>query len=406
MLSAFDLGADGIASLDARRDHSPLAAARARRYLAVMTTAILAAPTKTAAARAASRPVAIWLFAMCALIALMVAVGGATRLTDSGLSITEWRPVTGALPPLGDAAWEAEFAKYKRIPEYREVNAGMALADFKTIYWWEWGHRQLGRFIGFAFLLPLIFFTATKRVDAALGGRLGLLFLLGGLQGAVGWWMVASGLTERVDVSQYRLAAHLGLAVALFAATLWTALDLVEPREARARVPRGVSIGAAAVALGVYLQIVLGAFVAGLRAGRSYTDWPLMDGRVVPDGYFDGPARVGALFETAAATQFNHRLGAYLLAAGALAFAYAARRTVVADRARLVAGLTLAQGVMGVLTLVNGAATPLALAHQFLAIALFATALYTAHGAPAGGPDDAMAGAPGRRSRTDLPASD
>lgn len=181
------------------------------------------------------RPVALWLFAMAALVALMVIIGGATRLTDSGLSIVEWRPVTGAIPPLSEAHWLEEFEKYKTIPEYEEVNWGMSLAEFKEIYWWEWGHRFLGRLIGFAFLIPLVFFMATRRVDRALGLKLGGLFLLGGLQGALGWWMVSSGLSERVDVSQYRLAAHLALALLLFAALLWTALDLVSARRAKTR---------------------------------------------------------------------------------------------------------------------------------------------------------------------------
>jgi heme a synthase len=316
-----------------------------------------------------NRVVASWLLIMCALVALMIVVGGATRLTDSGLSIVEWRPVTGAIPPLSDADWRAEFEKYKTIPEYHHVNLGMSLAEFKTIYWWEWGHRSLGRAIGIAFLLPLAFFALTRRVDRNLGLKLFGLFILGGLQGALGWWMVSSGLTERVDVSQYRLAAHLGLALILFAAMFWLALDLLTPvmRGARHR----LAPFAIALLAGVYGQMILGAFVAGLRAGRVFNTWPMMEGRFVPEGYFrDGP-RFLDLFETAAAAQFNHRLGAYLLLAAAFAMLIAARRSIVAPRARMLFALVVAQ-----------AATPLALglAHQALAILVLSAALYLVHG--------------------------
>ena len=330
------------------------------------------------------RPVALWLFVMAGLIALMVLVGGATRLTDSGLSITEWKPVTGAIPPLSEADWLSEFEKYKTIPEYDEVNWGMSLDAFKTIYWWEWGHRFLGRAIGLAFILPLIFFAATGRIGRKLGIGLFGLFLLGGAQGAIGWWMVSSGLTERVDVSQYRLAAHLGLAIALFAATFWLALELTDKREiARAPRERGFLGWGVGLALLVYGQIILGAFVAGLRAGRTYTTWPLMDGRFFPKGYFAGEASFNDLLETIAAVQFNHRIGAYLVVAAALAFAFAARRAAIAARARLVGAIALAQMALGVATVVNAAPLGLGLAHQAGALCLLAAALYAAHGARA-----------------------
>jgi len=323
------------------------------------------------------RPVAIWLFAMSALVALMVIVGGATRLTDSGLSIVEWRPVTGAVPPLSEAHWQAEFEKYKTIPEYEEVNWGMSLDEFKEIYWWEWGHRFLGRLIGFAFLIPLIFFIATRRVDRALATRLGVLFVLGGLQGALGWWMVSSGLSARVDVSQYRLAAHLALALLLFAALLWTAFDLISaPRVNRS----SLTNFAFALAGGVYAQMIFGAFVAGLRAGRTFNTWPLMDGKVFPDGYFSGAPGFSDLFETAAASQFNHRLGAYALAAAAAGFFMIARKTDLAGRAKFVAIAVAFQIALGVWTVL--AATPIALglAHQAGALIVFALALFAAHG--------------------------
>ena len=324
------------------------------------------------------RAVALWLFAICALLALMIVVGGATRLTDSGLSIVEWRPVTGAAPPLSEADWRAEFEKYKTIPEYAQVNLGMSLADFKEIYWWEWGHRFLGRLIGLAFLLPLIYFAMTRRIDRALGLRLLGLFILGGLQGALGWWMVSSGLSERIDVSQYRLAAHLGLALILFAAMIWIALDLVSPRARGAR--HRLAPYAIALMIGVYAQMILGAFVAGLRAGRVYNTWPLMEGRFVPEAYFIGAPGVSDLFESMAAVQFNHRLGAYALFAAALAMMIAARKTALGPRARMVFACVALQALLGVWTVV--AATPLALglAHQATALIVFGASLYLVHG--------------------------
>jgi cytochrome c oxidase assembly protein subunit 15 len=324
-----------------------------------------------------NRSVALWLFAMCALVALMVIVGGATRLTDSGLSIVEWRPVTGAIPPLSEADWRAEFEKYKTIPEYQEVNWGMTLAAFKEIYWWEWGHRFLGRLLGVVFLIPLVFFAATKRIDGALGLKLFGLFILGGAQGALGWWMVSSGLSERVDVSQYRLAAHLALALLLFAAMFWIAFDLISARRKEALPLR---LFAGALATCVYAQMILGAFVAGLRAGRTFNSWPLMDGKFFPDGYFSGAPGFSDLFETAAAAQFNHRLGAYGLAGAAFWFYFAARGTELKSGARLLLAAVLLQIAIGVWTVI--AATPIALglAHQAGALFVFAAALYAVHG--------------------------
>lgn len=324
------------------------------------------------------RAVAHWLLAMCALVALMIVVGGATRLTDSGLSIVEWRPVTGAIPPLSEADWRAEFEKYKAIPEYHRVNLGMSLPDFKAIYWWEWGHRFLGRLIGVAFLLPLIGFAASRRIDRPLGLKLFGLFILGAVQGVLGWWMVSSGLIDRVDVSQYRLAAHLGLALLLFAAMAWIALDLLQPRGKGA--PHRLAPFATALLAGVFAQMILGAFVAGLRAGRVYNTWPLMDGRFFPDAYFNGAPAFADLFESLAAVQFNHRIGAYVLFAAAFAMSIAAQRTALGARARMVFAAVAAQAALGVWTLV--AATPLALglAHQAMAILVFGAGLYLVHG--------------------------
>ncbi|HXI87780.1 MAG TPA: COX15/CtaA family protein [Parvularculaceae bacterium] len=331
----------------------------------------------------ATRPVALWLFVMCALVALMVTIGGATRLTESGLSITEWRPVTGVVPPLNAADWQAEFEKYKTIPQYAALNSGMTLAGFKQIYWWEWSHRLLGRAIGFAFLLPLIFFAATGRIRRQLAGRLVIIFLLGGAQGLLGWYMVKSGLSDRIEVSQYRLAAHLALAVLLYAAMFWIALDLMRPVET-AR-PRPLFWGAAALAIGVYLQMILGAFVAGLRAGRSFNTWPLMDGRFVPPGYLHGPPGLRNFFENIAAVQFDHRIGAYLVAAGATWYFLAARGTAIAARARLVLIAVALQIGLGVWTLLAVTPVALGLLHQLGALAVLSAALYAAHGCWGGG---------------------
>ncbi len=339
----------------------------------------MASSTSSLPPQNAARRVALWLFFMCGLVAAMVIVGGATRLTDSGLSIVEWRPVTGAIPPMNEADWLAEFEKYKTIPEYEEVNFGMSLAEFKEIYWWEWGHRFLGRVIGLAFLLPLIFFAATKQLTRGLSLKLAGIFVLGGLQGALGWWMVSSGLADRVDVSQYRLAAHLSLAVLLFAAMFWLALDLWPQK--KIAMPEGLRLGAYLLAAGVFAQMVLGAFVAGLRAGRTFNTWPLMDGKFFPDGYFHDGASFNDLFETMAAAQFNHRIGAYVLAAGALWFYLAARKQECEQRALILLAAVGFQMALGVWTVLAATPVSLGLLHQAGALTVFAAALYTAHGA-------------------------
>lgn len=325
------------------------------------------------------QPVALWLFGMCALVALMVIVGGATRLTDSGLSITEWKPVTGALPPMSASHWVEEFEKYKSIPEYEQVNFGMSLDDFKTIYWWEWGHRFLGRLIGIAFIVPLIFFVLTKRIARPLALPLFGLFVLGGLQGALGWYMVQSGLSDRVDVSQYRLAAHLGLAIILYGSMFWLALELIskQPAARDAGYLRYLSV---ALVVGVYLQIILGAFVAGLRAGKTFNSWPLMGGKFFPDGYFSASPKFIDLFETIAAVQFNHRIGAYLVGAVGIWIFILARRTTLQKRANMVLTFIVIQIVLGVWTVIAATPVALGLAHQAGALCLFTAVLYMAHG--------------------------
>ena len=317
-----------------------------------------------------SRPVALWLFFMAALVLAMVVVGGATRLTDSGLSITEWKPVTGAIPPLSQADWQAEFARYREIPQYQQLNRGMSLDQFKAIYWWEWSHRLLGRVLGLAFLVPFVVFAAMRKIPRRLFARLAGLFVLGGLQGAVGWWMVASGLSERVSVAPERLMIHLGLAFALLAALVWTALD-AWAGWARQTLPSPWGRRALVFMALIYLQILLGALVAGNDAGLIYNDWPLMNGRILPDNYA-GPTLWATLAHSQGAVQLHHRMMAYLLTVVAVVMGLAVWRTpyLGADARRLgvaVATVVVAQAGLGIATLM--AVTPLSLgiAHQFMA---------------------------------------
>ncbi|PZQ79598.1 MAG: heme A synthase [Ancylobacter novellus] len=314
------------------------------------------------------RPVRLWLYVVASMIVLMVVVGGATRLTESGLSITEWKPVAGTLPPLSEPAWQAEFDKYRQIPQYQQINRGMSLAEFKYIFWWEWGHRLLGRLIGFVFLLPFLFFLWRGLIDRPLGWKLAGLFALGGLQGAVGWWMVASGLVNRVDVSQYRLATHLTLACIILAATVAVAVSLRPAQDQRAA-PQWLRGHARLLLALVLIQIFLGGLVAGLDAGLTYTTWPLMDGHLVPpvaDLLVQKPIWRN-FFENVLTVQFNHRLGAYVLLAFALGHWLSARRLrgAASRRALLILALVSAQASLGIMTLVHQVPIDIALAHQF-----------------------------------------
>ncbi|MDG1691084.1 MAG: COX15/CtaA family protein, partial [Alphaproteobacteria bacterium] len=263
----------------------------------------------------ADRQIALWLFTVAGFVVLMVLVGGLTRLTDSGLSITEWAPIRGAIPPLSHADWMSEFNKYRQIPEYLLVNAGMSLAEFKFIYWWEWGHRFLGRVVGLVFLLPFLAFLAQGKISRARLPALLGLFFLGGLQGFMGWYMVASGLTERVDVSQYRLALHLGLALIIFACSLWLALSYWRGAKQMSKQGGLAKHGtmAAIIVVAVLMQSLLGALVAGINAGKTYTDWPLMDGEFIPSGLFDMQPFWLNFFESHLTVQFDHRMVAYAL---------------------------------------------------------------------------------------------
>lgn len=336
--------------------------------------------TNTAAAVAGTqerpathRPVAMWLLACAALIFAMVVVGGVTRLTESGLSIMEWKPVTGTLPPLNDDAWRAEFEIYKQIPQYRELNAGMSLEEYKTIYWWEYLHRLLGRLIGAAFLLPFLWFLATGRVRGRLAWQLGGVFVLGGLQGALGWYMVASGLADRVSVSPYRLTAHLTLALVIYAAVVWIALDLLRPRAGVARID-GRALGLAVLAL---LTIMSGGFVAGHDAGMIYNTFPLMDGHLVPEAYLDHGTWWMDAFENPASVQFHHRILGVTTAVLSFVYWLAARRESGAY-ALAVLIAALAQVSLGIATLLLIVPIPLAALHQAGAVVVLSAALTAA----------------------------
>ena len=325
-----------------------------------------------------SRPVAIWLFAVAALVLAMVVVGGATRLTDSGLSITQWKPVTGAIPPLSAADWQAEFARYQQIPQYSQVNAGMTLGAFKSIYWWEWSHRLLGRLLGVAFFVPFVVFAIRRQLPRRLFVRLGVIFLLGALQGLVGWWMVASGLQNRISVAPERLMVHLGLAFALLGALIWTGLDCWSGAARQTLPSPWGRRGAILIGL-IYVQILLGALVAGNDAGLVYNDWPLMNGALVPDDYWRG-GLWGTLAHSQGAVQLHHRLMAYLLTAAALAIGVAAWRSrYLAQESKLlgvgVAAAVLVQAGLGVVTLMARAPLGLSIAHQLTAAAVFTLAI-------------------------------
>ncbi len=325
-----------------------------------------------------SRPVAIWLSITAMLVFAMVLVGGATRLTGSGLSITEWKPISGVVPPLSGSAWLAEFHNYQRIPQYQLLNRGMSLDQFKAIYWWEWAHRLLGRLLGVVFAVPFVIFVATRRMPARLVWRCVVLFALGALQGLVGWWMVSSGLERLVSVAPERLAAHLGLALILYCALIWTAWEAWEGQGRPTRSSAWKPASAWFLAL-VYLQCLLGALVAGNKAGLIYNDWPLMDGQLFPQAYLQGDLG-HSLLHSQAATQFDHRLVAYLVVIAGLALAaLIAPARQLPERFRFEAGLigllVLAQAGLGVSTLMLRVPLHLALAHQLGAALLLAAAV-------------------------------
>jgi cytochrome c oxidase assembly protein subunit 15 len=343
----------------------------------ILANAGKATPVPTRHARALK----VWLAALAALIVAMILVGGATRLTDSGLSITEWKPIVGAIPPLSESDWNEAFAAYQTIPEYTELKRGMSLEEFKTIYWWEWAHRFLGRLIGFAFLVPFVAFWIAGYIPRALLPRLFGLFVLGALQGALGWYMVRSGLTVRTDVSQYRLAAHFGVALGILGYTLWLLFGLGGARGGRASAQGRSAPRVAALVLAlIFTQMLAGALVAGTDAGMGYNTWPLINGAFVPAGLGEISPWYLNLFENPLTVQFDHRmLGYAVVLAALLQLAWLALKG--ASQPLLGSAFTLAlfallQAALGVWTLLLSVPIALGLAHQAGAIAVFAVALY------------------------------
>ncbi|WP_281301422.1 MULTISPECIES: COX15/CtaA family protein [unclassified Iodidimonas] len=331
---------------------------------------------------AQERALGRWLLWVAALVFLMVVVGGITRLTESGLSMVDWRPVTGILPPLNEQEWQAAFDQYKASPEYRINNRGMSLAQFKGIFWWEYGHRLLGRLIGLAYALPLAIFWLRGRVPGAYKGRLLFLLLLGGAQGFLGWFMVKSGLVDHPEVSHYRLTAHLTLAFVIFSALLWTALDLLS----RGRPYRDGHLRTLAkwlLAL-VFLQIIMGGLVAGLKAGYIFNSWPLMDGRFVPAQLVDMAPFWVNLFDNSATVQFDHRMGAYALFIFGIILLVKTWRRRVPVRLKMLAGLIFValcgQIALGIFTLLHHVPVALGAAHQGGALVVLALALGYLHG--------------------------
>lgn len=334
------------------------------------------------------RAVAIWLFVMAALVALVAAVGAATRLAEAGLSITEWEPIKGILPPFSESAWLAEFAKYQKIPQFTELNHQMTLEEFKGIYWWEWGHRLVGRLLGVVFFVPFVIFAVKKWIPPGYMGRLLLFGALGAFQGLLGWWMVSSGLegSDRVRVAPYRLMAHLGLAALLFMFMLWTALSLLRPAHellaARRRRNKGLMAFAGASLTLLSIQVLAGALVAGLQAGWQYSDWPLMGGSFFPaEGAALQPFWRN-LFEDPATTQFLHRILAYCFIGVMIVFWMRARRAGHAEirrRANWVLGLTAVQVLIGVTILTHGMPFWPSVGHQVFAFALMAAFIWAKH---------------------------
>ncbi len=328
------------------------------------------------------RPIAIWLLVAAALVFAMVVVGGVTRLTRSGLSIVEWQPIVGTIPPLNEMQWGQAFDQYKQTPEYQKVNVGMSLSEFKGIFYVEWAHRLLGRLIGFVFLLPLAYFIVRRSIERALIPKLVTIFILGGLQGALGWFMVKSGLADIPRVSPYRLTAHLGLAIAIYAYILWVAFGLLYPKPEKLAPTNLRRFGWAVTTL-VFVTILAGGFVAGTKAGFAFNTFPLMNGRFIPEGMYALEPWWTNLFENVATVQFNHRLLAYTVVPAIALQWWMARRAQLAACVRLVFHLlsvaAAAQVALGIATLLLIVPIALGAAHQAGALVVFTLALYLNH---------------------------
>ena len=340
--------------------------------------------SRTRTAAEGQKAVAVWLLVVCGAVFAMVVLGGVTRLTNSGLSIVDWRPITGVLPPLGDAGWREAFARYREFPEYQKINQGMTLAEFKSIFWFEFAHRLMGRLLGFLFFVPFVWFLVTRRVNRELAPKLIAMFVLGGLQGLLGWFMVKSGLVDRPEVSHLRLTAHLGLAVLIYGYMFWVALGLLSPAPGALR-PREEKLGLLARGLvpWIFFVILTGGLVAGLDAGLAYNTFPLMDGRLAPGGFLSQTPWPTNFLDNTATVQFNHRWLAIITALLIAGLWLWARRAGLRGRpvlgVHLLLGAVGVQVVLGISTLVLVVPVPLAAAHQAGALLLFAAALFAAH---------------------------
>ncbi|WP_373946362.1 heme A synthase [Paracoccus marcusii] len=337
--------------------------------------------------RGARRAIRAWLAVLFVLVLAMIVVGGATRLTGSGLSITEWKPVTGAIPPMNAADWQSEFDLYRQIPQYQELNRGMSLSEFQYIYWWEWGHRLLGRVVGLVWALGFVFFWATSRIPTGWTPRLLSLGALGSLQGAIGWWMVSSGLNEgMLRVASYRLATHLGIAFLILGLITWYVLQLSRSEAELMRARRAGEAKLFRMSTGLmhltFVQILLGALVAGIDAGRTYTGWPTMGGEWIPAAIWDGTLGWRNFFENPALVQFIHRMTGYLLAIFAVVVWLRARRSphpVTRGAFSVMIVAMAAQIGLGILNVIHASPLHLALTHQFGAVVLFAMILRARH---------------------------
>jgi cytochrome c oxidase assembly protein subunit 15 len=341
--------------------------------------ATAAAPHPASPQRARPQSISTWLLAVAALVFLMVVVGGITRLTESGLSIVRWEPVSGAIPPIGEQAWQEEFARYRQSPQYQKINSGMTLAEFKNIYFWEFVHRLLGRVIGIAFALPLLWFAARRAIPRGYGWKLVGLLALGGLQGAIGWWMVASGLVDRPDVSHIRLAVHLLIALLIFAWLVWLALDLRRlAQDARARPARMPTIAIWTLSV-LALQLLFGAYVAGLDAGYAFASWPKMGDEWFPSATPMLEPFLRNFADNPIVVQFVHRWLAWAVAIAAALLARAAWRRGFRNEASLLVASVTAQILLGILTLLSGVDIRIAAGHQAMAVVLLGTIVATAH---------------------------
>lgn len=335
--------------------------------------------------RIMQKPIAIWLLICCALVFAMVVVGGVTRLTDSGLSIVEWQPIVGTMPPITQADWDVLLEKYRATPQYQQVNKGMSVDEFKSIFWWEYFHRVLGRLIGLVFFVPFVYFLIKKQINRSLGIKLTGIFILGGLQGFMGWYMVMSGLVNDPHVSQYRLTAHLGLAFVIFATMLWVALGVLFPVSAEAGNDKLVRLRRFAYGLSslIFIMVLSGGFVAGIRAGLTYNTFPLMNGYLIPPDLFVLEPWYRNFFDNMTTVQFDHRLIAWTLAFLVPLFWYQSRQVNLSATTRLACNLFLLmlaiQISLGIATLLHVVPIPLAASHQGGAVLLFAASLWVSH---------------------------